>query len=342
MKWLKHNIILKEFLFQLIFLIVLFLFYSFDKDHPHFRWSNLAFFFSYLGIASVINYYLIPQFFYKKKYPQFYIGLIVVLFLAYLTEEFVIEKIFFPRHRGSYVSNIFITWLEIVPIVFVMVSSKLAWDAIQKHKQVEALELSVQESELRFLKSQINPHFLFNNLNNLYSYAIDNSPKTPSIILELSSVLRYMLYDCKEDFVPLSKEIEHIKHFTALNELHIEERGKVQFSAKTESEDFFIAPLILSMFIENAFKHSTASQTENITIDVQLKVDEMGRLHFYCKNSYLSNANNDSLSKGIGLENVKKRLNLLYPNAHLLDIKTDNNLYEVALELQLNTNRNHA
>lgn len=342
MKWLKHNVILKEILFQLVFLIVLFLFYSFDKDHPHFKWSNLAFFLSYAAVASLINYYLIPKFFYKKKYIQFYIGLGIVLLLAYGLEEFVIEKIFFPRHRGSYVSNIFITWLEIVPIVFVMVSSKLAWDAIQKHKQVEALQLSVQESELRFLKSQINPHFLFNNLNNLYAYAIENSPKTPSIILELSSVLRYMLYDCKEDFVPLSKEIEHIKHFTALNELHIEERGKVQFSSDTQNEDFFIAPLILSMFIENAFKHSTASQTDNIIIDVQLKVDALGRLHFYCKNSYLSNANNDNLSKGIGLENVKKRLNLLYPNAHQLDIKTENNFYEAALELQLNTNRSYA
>lgn len=342
MKWLKNHIILKEVLFQLVFLIVLFLFYSFDKDHPHFRWSNVAFFMSYFGVASIINYYLVPHFFYKKKHLQFYIGLFIVLILAYCLEEFVIEKIFFPNHRGSYISNVFITWLEIVPIVFVMVSSKLAWDAIKKHKEVEALQISVQESELRFLKSQINPHFLFNNLNNLYAYAIENSPKTPSIILELSSVLRYMLYDCKEDFVPLSKEIAHIKHFTALNELHIEERGTVQFSAETKNEDFFIAPLILSMFIENAFKHSTASQTDDIFIDVKLHVDALGRLTFWCKNSFLPNANNDNLSKGIGLENVKKRLNLLYPHAHQLHIKTDNNFYEVSLELQLNTHRSHA
>lgn len=123
-----------------------------------------------------------------------------------------------------------------------IVAFKLAWDASVKQREVNELKDLIKESELQFLKSQINPHFLFNNLNNLYSYALDNSPKTPSIILELSSVLRYMLYDCKENFVPLAKEIKHLKNFTALNELQIEDRGSVRFETENLGGNYTIAP----------------------------------------------------------------------------------------------------
>lgn len=130
----------------------------------------------------------------------------------------------------------------------------------------------VKDSELQFLKSQINPHFLFNNLNNLYSHAIENSPKTPSIIIELSSVLRYMLYDCKENYVSLEKEISHLKNFTELYKLQIEHRGNIQFKTDTfENSKFKIAPLILMVFIENAFKHSTSNQSDNIHITINVK-----------------------------------------------------------------------
>lgn len=216
-----------------------------------------------------------------------------------------------------------------------MVGVKFAWDANKKQNQVEELLTSVKESELKFLKSQINPHFLFNNLNNLYSYAIAESPKTPSIILELSSVLRYMLYECKEDKVTLTKELEHIKNFVKLNELQIEERGKVSFFKVGNCDRFVIAPLILIVFIENAFKHSTASQSNDILIDIRIDISEKGILNFACVNSYLPNSNNESLAKGIGLINVKKRLAILYPKKHQLNISNQNNIYKVELVLEL-------
>jgi LytS/YehU family sensor histidine kinase len=193
----------------------------------------------------------------------------------------------------------------------------------------------VKESELQYLKSQINPHFLFNNLNNLYSYAIDNSPKTPSIILELSSVLRYMLYDCKENFVPLAKEIEHLKNFTQLSELQIENRGQVEFNVENIRSGHRIAPLILNVFVENAFKHSTASQSEDISIKIHINVTEAGMLEFECVNSYRPLKNTDNLSHGIGLQNVKKRLQLIYPNAHTLSIQETDSLYSVQLNIEL-------
>lgn len=329
------NIDKREWLFQILFLGMLFLLFAIDRESPSIEVYEIVFFLAYVVFALIIGYVIIPKFFYTKKYGLFALSVLGVFVAAYFTEEYILESYFFNDGRAEHVSNFFYTLLEFLPLIVTMVSFKLAWDAIKKQGEVEQLQLTAQESELRFLKSQINPHFLFNNLNNLYSYAIENSPKTPDIILELSSVLRYMLYDCKEDFVPLSKEIEHLKHFTALNELQIENRGKVAFTTSSIPNNYEIAPLILLMFIENAFKHSTSSQSDNIFININIDVSENGQLNFSCKNSYLANTNNQSLSKGIGLENVKKRLQLMCPNKHELEISTDNNVYDVNLILQL-------
>jgi LytS/YehU family sensor histidine kinase len=252
-------------------------------------------------------------------------------------EELVLEQIYFPDTRGKRFPGVIYSLLDVMPVITILAGFKFAWDASKKQLEVEELRTSVKESELQFLKSQINPHFLFNNLNNLYSYAIEQSPKTPSIILELSSVLRYMLYDCKENLVALTKEIEHLKNFTLLNELQIEERGKVTFNTENIKSDYRIAPLILTVFIENAFKYSTASQSKDISIDIEINVSEQGMLEFKCKNSFKPMGNTDNLSRGIGLQNVKKRLQLLYPDAHELSICNEDGLYSVLLKMQLKT-----
>ena len=132
--------------------------------------------------------------------------------------------------------------------------------------------------------------------------------------------------------------MEQLKNFINLHELQIEERGKISFSTHNIQTGYQIAPLILIVFIENAFKHSAASQTDNITIDIDLKLSDSGTLHFVCKNSFQELSNTDSLSHGIGLENVKKRLELLYPDAYQLNIQKDNNLYEVDLSIELQQN----
>lgn len=335
MKILLNNIKLKEWGFQTLVLGVLFIIYSFDKESPSIGWDKLVFFCNYVFLALLINYYFLPNFFYKKKYLMLFISLAALFTYAYFMEEYVLEKLFYSDHRGKKISNFFFTLLDIMPLILTIVGFKFVWDASKKQNLVEQLQSSVKESELRFLKSQINPHFLFNNLNNLYSYSIENSPKTPSIILELSSVLRYMLYDCKEDYVTLIKELEHIKNFVKLNELQIEKRGKVTFLYKGDYKGFIIAPLILIVFIENAFKHSTASQIDNIFIEIDIHISHEGVLKFTCLNSYLPNSNNESISKGIGLQNVKKRLEILYPDNHKLSIRGQDNVYKVNLVLQL-------
>tara|TARA_R110002167_G_scaffold108398_7_gene276811 strand:- start:174 stop:1358 length:1185 start_codon:yes stop_codon:yes gene_type:complete len=330
-----NNSVKKEVVFQILLHIMLFIFFSFDRHNHEIQNFHIAYFINYAIGAFIINYVLLPRFFYRKKYLPFFILLILVIAYVILIEEFILEKIYFASSRGQGFPGLFYTLLEVMPLITILCGFKFAWDAMKKQREVDMLSAMVKESELQYLKSQINPHFLFNNLNNLYSYAIEMSPKTPSIILELSSVLRYMLYDCKEDFVSLTKEIAHLKNFTQLSELQIENRGKVTFQTKNIGTGFQIAPLILSVFVENAFKHSTASQSEGIAIDISIAVTDAGLLLFECVNSFRPTTNTDDLSNGIGLENVKKRLEIIYPNAHNLSISETDTLYSVRLEMQL-------
>lgn len=331
----------KEIVYQTLITVVLFVFFSYAQDFSEVSVSSLvathkfAFFGNYLTAAMVINYLLLPQFYYKKRQVLFFLSVIVLITLVILVDELVLEQIYFPTTRGTYFPGFFYTLVETLPIIIIIVAFKFAWDFHQKQNEIERLKTLVKDSELQFLKSQINPHFLFNNLNNLYSYAIENSPKTPSIILELSSVLRYMLYDCKGDVVPLSKELKHLRNFTALNELQIENRGIVRFTESIKSTEYAISPLILVVFIENAFKHSTESLSKNILIDISLEVSETGLLTFKSINSFKPGYISKSRSKGIGLENVVKRLHLLYAKKHELHIQQNDSLYIVTLTMQL-------
>ncbi|MFT6811112.1 MAG: two-component system LytT family sensor kinase [Saprospiraceae bacterium] len=291
---------------------------------------------NYLLAAFIINYWLLPTFFYQRKYVAFGLAVLVVLLIAIVIEEFWLEKMIFPNtRRGDTFPGVIRSLTMMMPILMVFVGFKFAWDLQTKERQLEKMQSAVTESQLQFLNSQINPHFLFNNLNNLYSYALENSPKTPKIILELSSILRYMLYDCREKYVPIEKEVESLNNFIKLQSLQIEERGDINFNRTGELSNQRIAPLILIVFVENCFKHSTSSMTERINIDISLH-GEGNKVTMECANVYSESPNTENLSNGIGLENVKKRLELMYPARHALKVSDDDNVFRVHLEINLN------
>lgn len=326
----------KELLFQLVLNSVVFVFFAFDRRLPGIEAHQIFFYLNYAVAGLVINYVLLPKYLYKNRYGPFVVFTLVVVALVILVEEAFLEQIFYPETRGKKFLGVFYNLLSTLPTITILVGFKFAWDALTQQHEVLKLRNLVKESELQFLKSQINPHFLFNNMNNLYSYAVEQSPKTPELILELSSVLRYMLYECKAQFVPLKKEIEHLENYINLSKLQIEGRGKVTVATGSFPTNYRIAPLILTVFVENAFKHSASSQTGNIEIEVRVKVDENGRLKFMCNNTYVQQSNTESLDKGIGLENVKKRLELIYPNSHTLTLHSENNRYKVEVTIDLN------
>ena len=327
---------LKEAFFQLILHTTVFVFFSFDRKIEGIDYRQFYFFLNYAFAAFCINYFLLPKFFYQNKYWVFAVLVTLLLGLVVFLEEVVLEQIFYPDTRGKKFSKMFYNLLSTTPTITILVGFKFAWDALKKQGEVSKLKEYVKESELQFLKSQINPHFLFNNMNNLYSYAVEGSPKTPELILEFSSVLRYMLYDCRAQYVPLNKEIDQLVNYVNLSKLQIEGRGSAELTIIGIEPGYQIAPLILSVFIENAFKHSVSSMTNDIEIEINVSVNIEGLLTFYCENSFLETSNTESLDKGIGLDNVRKRLELIYPSAYSLEIKEENLKYQVNLKIDLN------
>lgn len=324
-----------ELVLMLVLHVLVFLLFAFSRREQQIQFEFIVFFIPYAIAGLFINYKLLPSLFYKKKYWHFVLSFLAVVILVIAFEELVVEQIFYPDSRGQSFPGIFYGLVEVLPPIIILTAFKFAWDSLMRQNKVEALEKAVKDSELQFLKSQINPHFLFNNLNNLYSYALENSPKTPKIILELSGVLRYMLYECREEYVPLQKEISQLENFTKLNELQIEERGQVNFTKKNISGQYEIAPLILMVFIENAFKHCQSSLSDDLKIDISISLGDDHHLRFNCKNNYQKQTNVDQLSKGIGLQNVKKRLDFLYPDDYKLNISETDDQYEVDLVIKL-------
>lgn len=336
---------LKELIYQTVIVLVLLIFFCFELDETKhqsletlFIPSKVVFFANYLAAAMVINYFFLPVFYYRKRTLLFMVALSLLLTAVILVDELILEQIYFPDTRGTHFPGLLFTLVETLPIIIIIVAFKLAWDSNRKQSELEQLKGLMKEGELQFLKSQINPHFLFNNLNNLYSYAIDNSPKTPTIILELSAALRYMLYDCRSDFVALTKEIQHLENYVALNRLQIENRGVIRLTKDIRNMNLSIPPLILMVFLENAFKHSTATQVADIDVAVSIQVLEEGKLTFLCQNNFSRNYQFHGSAKGIGLENVKKRLDLQYGGDHELEINDNGSVFLVKLTMDLKKN----
>lgn len=202
-------------------------------------------------------------------------------------------------------------------------------------KQQEWLQARREKAtaELELLKKQIHPHFLFNTLNNIYSFSLDRSPKTPELILKLSSLLSYMLYDCRSEEVRLEKEIEIMKNYIGLEKERYGSNIDISWSADTEScKDCFIAPLLMLPFLENAFKHGASEQVDNCWLSVDISVKQKTLLF------KIANSKNEFTSYsdgGIGINNVKKRLELIYPHNYELKISDEGNFFVVSLLIKL-------
>ena len=328
------SIFRSEVFFQVVVHVLVFLFYAIDRRHNTITGAQVAFYLHYAAAAALISYVLLPRLAYRGRAWAFSGALLAVLAAVIFVEEAIMEAIFYPKRAEDF-GGLFYTLGGVLPVIVVLVGSKLGWDAFRKQREVEQLRATAQESELQFLKSQINPHFLFNNLNNLYAYAVEASPRTPQLILELAGLLRYMLYECQAARVPLEREVAQLSNYVQLSELQVESRGSVQFREELAYQGYEIAPLLLIVFVENAFKHSMATQSEDITIDISLDWEREGVLRFTCVNSYRRHEEEPQLDYGIGLTNVRKRLALLYPEAHRLTITDSERSYQVELLLHL-------
>jgi len=186
------------------------------------------------------------------------------------------------------------------------------------------------------LKAQVHPHFLFNTLNNIYSFSLENSPKTPALILKLSSLLSYMLYDCKTEEVLLEKELEIMKNYIDLEKERYGNKIEISWSVEGDIKDKYIAPLLMLPFLENGFKHGTSEQLEKpwLSVDISLRNDILKCKMANSKNEYVSFSDN-----GIGIQNVKKRMAFIYPDKHDLRLNDEGNFFVVSLLLELKSKR---
>ncbi len=196
--------------------------------------------------------------------------------------------------------------------------------------------LAHTKSELQVLQSQLSPHFLFNTLNNLYGLSISEHEKVPNLILRLSDLLRYSVYDAKEVFVPLKDEIEYLKNYITFEKIRLGERLALKLNLEEfQDSTVKVAPMLLIVFVENAFKHSRNSQDDKIFIDISLRRREHSIL-FSVKNSYVRSEAKSEFTKrhsGFGLESVRKRLDMLYQNMHDLKIRESDREYAIELIL---------
>ena len=206
--------------------------------------------------------------------------------------------------------------------------------------QTAAKDLSVTqeqlEAELSLLKGQVNPHFLFNTLNNLYSLSLHDSKKTPELILKLSQLLSYMLYECKDETVSLEQEITFIRNYIDLEAIRVEDIADVHFKVTGSNTGHKIPPLLFIPLIENAFKHGISSEVEHSDIHIKIHIDE-NEIELNTENPFdETQIDDDNNHKGLGLENVNKRLELLYPNKHSLEVNKNRQYFRTRLVLKMN------
>lgn len=211
------------------------------------------------------------------------------------------------------------------------------WMVQQKDKK--ELQSQTLQSELKFLKSQINPHFLFNTLNSLYALTLKKSDLAPAIVLKLAEMMRYMLYECNEKEVLLSKEINYLKNYLELEKLRHGNNMAIDLEIKGDIDKQKIAPLILIPFIENSFKHGVNNQIGQGFVNLRLDIlDDILKMILENSKSPSLPKTMDKRSGGIGLVNVKRRMDILYPTRHVLDISESPNTYKVDLTLNLDSN----
>ena len=309
--------------------------------------SYLAFLPSQVIAGYFLVYYQVPKLLLKKKYLQFGISFLLSVYVfavvarlcsiyfaePFFREDFYQESLLEVMRDPLYLAIVYFPTVYVV--VFLMLVIKVVKDRFEEKHKLEVLQKEKVNTELKFLKAQTNPHFLFNTLNNLYSLTLTKSDKAPEVVLKLSDMLDYMLYQCNEPKVPIIKEIELIQNYLDLESLRYNESLHIEFKHSYSNPNATIAPLILITFVENAFKHGMNGKVTEPKIDIQLTVinNELIFKVFNTKPSIISpNKNNGS---GIGLANVKRQLEINYKENYDLSIEDNDKSFAINLKITL-------
>jgi len=293
-------------------------------------------------IVYSLVWFLIPRYLIRGKYLHFFVGFLIALALCMVYAkgaQLTIEA------NNVFKGFTMTTGRNILPFIHVagiaISINLLKYWYLQQRQTMEALQQKTA-AELELLKSQVHPHFLFNTLNNLYSHVLEGSANAPEIVLKLSNLLRFMIYESSAAAIPLAKEISLLKEYIALEQLRYGSRLDISFVVDGDPDNKEIPPLLMLPLVENAFKHGASKQLDQCWISLNIHISPDG-LHCKLLNSYepdgeteqgTDNASFLPANKGIGLQNVKKRLDLLYPGKYHFAAIPSKEVFIVTLDLQ--------
>ena len=307
------------------------------------RWGLLP----NLFLTYSIVYYLIPKYFNQRKYISFVAGILLVIvivqFYGIIHNLITMAGSETVRNAIGNTKGLLITTFKpgIIrlfgnpPLIFgLFLSLKTLKNWHLEQLKTETLAKENTNAELQLLKAQVHPHFLFNTLNNIYSFSLNQSPLAGALVQKLSDMLNYMIHECKGSLVPLEKEIKLIRDYMGLEKVRYGKRLDMQVEIEGNYENKLIAPLLLIPFVENCFKHGASAMRGQQWIRLVLKIDN-DQLDFRLSNSKPPQANDTENKKGIGLANVQKRLQLIYPEKHFLKTESTTDIYMVHLQVSL-------
>jgi LytS/YehU family sensor histidine kinase len=335
-KWI--TIFLHVIFWVILFLLPYFLRPIYDinghprQPPPDFFYIHLIDFITWIVIFYFNIYLLIPRLFYKKKYGQYLAVLVFIFFVLLLIHRLTFYAFLSDR---PYRLNGFVLF-SIFPCLFIITVSiafKMFSDQIKNETKAKERETENLKTELSFLRSQVSPHFMFNVLNNMVALARKHSDQLEPSLIKLSSLLRYMLYETNEQSVALEKEVEYLQSYIDLQQQRFGKNVQLYVDLKEIDNNYFIEPMLLIPFVENAYKHGIG-MVEDAEIKIVLKVKN-GLLQFDVKNKFSEIGQTHDQTTGIGLNNVKRRLNLLYKDSHNLVINKNENWFLASLQINI-------
>ncbi|HEY9001921.1 MAG TPA: histidine kinase [Mucilaginibacter sp.] len=303
-----------------------------------------------LGTAVPVCYYtayrLTPRYLYTRKIGAFISYLLLLAFLnavvTFLLALYIYQLITGIRVFGSVFRLVALfpeTLLIDISLISISCIIKIMIDRYFMEQQILEIEKERVTSELNFLRSQVNPHFLFNVMNTIY-FQIDKANTDARLTVEkFSEMLRYQLYECNTDKIPIQKELHYIKNYVAIQTLRVEKESDINLSIEGEMDDFSIAPLLILPIIENAFKHiSNFKEAGKNKIQITIKKQDGDMLIIDTINTYDQATGQKHLLQtgGLGIQNLQRRLELLYPDKHELNINKEENIFQTVLKLQYN------
>jgi len=284
-----------------------------------------------------VLYYLLPNYFQRRKYKMFFLLFFLAIgcggIIFRITQGFIIlpwfypERAFTPWDLGRFLWPLF----EVFSITAIAVSIKIFKLKYESDKHEDELQKEKLRAELSFLKAQINPHFLFNTLNNIYGLSLKNSPQTSEAILKLSGLLHFIVYDGASETIGIEEEIKILEDYIELEKLRYGQRVNITFNKKIDNKAQQLSPLLFLPFIENSFKHGAGeTRVESfIRIDLSLQADQ---LLFSVSNG---KDETNHTKEGIGLKNIKRQLELAYGKFHHLEIHNREDNFKVHLKIDL-------